>query len=235
MRYIQATLFPEFSDVGGFDIGSVFFPSEHLSGNFIDGFFLDKTIYQFAFCTISAKGIQSSFVGSAIRTLLRTQPQAPGVPSAIITEVNSKLSKIISGVKFLASIMVIQINTRTGTALMSSAGGQPVFLYHKKKNRLISPQGERPQVGGVAEDVYRDLSIQMEPGDSLLLYTGAILEESSEPAGEKYGEQRLMENYLKVAESASREIVRSVAESVYEFINYSRQKDDIIIINIKKS
>ncbi len=235
MRYIQAMLFPEFSEVSGFDVGSAFFPSEQLSGNFIDGFYIDKNTYQFVMCDISAKGIHSSFVGSALRTLLRTHSTVHSVPSAVIAEVSSKISKIITGIKYLALMVVVRLNTKTGNALLSANGGQPVLVYHKKKNKCVYPHSERPAAGGAAEEIFRDISIQMEPGDCLLLYARGIADEVNETTGERYGESRLIDQYMKSVNLSSKEIVRSVAETIYEFINYAPQRDDIIIANIKRS
>jgi serine phosphatase RsbU (regulator of sigma subunit) len=72
---------------------------------------------------------------------------------------------------------------------------------------------------------------QLEPGDTLALYTDGVTEAFSE-AGEEFGEQRLVETLFDRGQLSAVELSQSVVDEVRAF-NTNEQHDDITLIVAK--
>ncbi len=97
IRDIQSRLFPKFDEIKDLDIKSAYLPAELMSGTFIDGILLDQSTYQLTACDISENFPASSFIGAAIRTIIRSDAAQKKVPSAMIESVISKIRNMVSG------------------------------------------------------------------------------------------------------------------------------------------
>jgi sigma-B regulation protein RsbU (phosphoserine phosphatase) len=72
---------------------------------------------------------------------------------------------------------------------------------------------------------------QLCPGDTLVLYTDGVTE-SSNHAGEEFGEERLLEILKQHRDLSSQELLAAVTGQVREFNPYE-QADDITLIVAK--
>jgi len=234
LRSIQASLFPKFENITGLDIGSVYLPAELMSGNFIDAMNIDDDQYQIVVCDISGYDAASSFAGGAIRTLLRTSTIKNPVPSALIEQINVKLSKIISAVRSLIFLTVYQINTKTGRAQMSSYGDINTIFFSKKKGKSLNINNTEIGKNLSKRLFIRDIAVQMEQGDILLFYSMGVKNATTEDGNTQYGEARLVEIVSKNIDSSSIDIVRELTGSISDFMNYSPLETDVILICIKK-
>ncbi|HRX48860.1 MAG TPA: SpoIIE family protein phosphatase [Spirochaetota bacterium] len=235
IRDLQAKLFPKFDDIEEMDIRSAYLPAEFMSGTFIDGFFVDKSTYTLAACDVSDYGPASSFVGAAIRTILRTENVQKMIPSAMIEKVDARLKSIVSGNTLNIYLTIYQINLKTGKATISSYGNITTLFYTKKRNGIIDLAATDTGRLFNNRGFFRDLSISLEPGDALLYYTRGLTLARKEHSDIEFGIERLKNAYRENIDSGSLDIVHSIIESVYEFTDYSQMEEDIILVSMKRS
>ncbi len=235
LRHIQAKLFPKFGKVEGLDIASVYLPVELMSGNFVDAFYLDPSLYQITACNVSGFDASSAFTGSAIRTLIRSFSSKNVVPSALIDLVNGKLQKIITDVHFLIYLVTIQVNPATGRVKMSSLGDIDTIFYSAAKKKTFSLNRSSIGMELAKRVTLKDINIQLDPGDTLLYFSTGVKQATTEDGSKQYGEERLAENLLRAAGNASVEIVHGITQEIYEFSNYSPLDNDMILVAIKRS
>lgn len=234
IRDLQAKLFPKFDDIEEMDIRSAYLPAEFMSGTFIDGFFVDKSTYTLAACDVSDYGSASSFVGAAIRTILRTENVQKMIPSAMIETVDARLKGIVSGNTLNIYLTVYQINLKTGKVTISSYGNITTLFYTKKRNGIIDLAATDTGRLFNNRGFFRDLSISLEPGDALLYYTRGLTLARKEHSENEFGIERLKNVYRENTGADSLDIVHSIIESVYEFTDYSQMEEDIILISMKR-
>jgi len=72
---------------------------------------------------------------------------------------------------------------------------------------------------------------QLNPGDTLMMYTDGVTESFHEDE-EQFGEERLLRTIMKHRDSAPRELIARVVEEVQKF-NPHEQQDDITLIAAK--
>ncbi len=237
IRDIQVKLFPKFDDIKELDIRSAYLPAEFMSGTFIDGIFLDKSTYQLTACDVSEYGQVSSFIGSAIRTIIRNDAQQKKVPSVMINSIMSKIKNMMSGTSGSNNIFltIYQLNIKTGKVIISSYGNITTLFYTKKRNGLIDLASTETGKLFANRNFIKDMSINLEPGDALLYYTRGVKKAKAENSETEYGLDNLKNEMKSNIESGSLEIVHSIIESIYQFTDYAQIDEDIILIAIKKN
>jgi sigma-B regulation protein RsbU (phosphoserine phosphatase) len=235
MRQMQAMLFPTFDNVTGLDIGAVYLPSNLMSGNFVDAFYVNEETYQVTACVVMGYDATSSFVGSAVRTLVRSLSTANLSPSNLIDLLVQKLSKLVTGVTAMVNICVYQLNVKTGRLSMSSYGALDSILFIAKKKNAI--QLNETQIGKelMKRSVYKDITMVLDSGDFLLFYSKGVLNAETEDGSQTFGISNLWDKIKTGIELTSKEHVQNISQSVFEFINYAPIKDDILILKIKKN
>lgn len=191
IRDLQAKLFPKFDDIKEMDIRSAYLPAEFMSGTFIDGFFVDKNTYTLAACDVSNYGPASSFVGAAIRTILRAENIQKMVPSAMIEKVDSRLKGIVSGNTLNIYLSVYQINLKSGKTTISSYGNITTLFYTKKRNGVIDLAATETGKLFNNRGFFRDITVNLEPGDALLYYTRGLMFAKKDNSDIEFGVENL--------------------------------------------
>jgi serine phosphatase RsbU (regulator of sigma subunit) len=234
MRYIQSQLFPKFVNIEGFDISSVYLPVDLMSGNFIDAMFIEPNTYQIVTCNVAGYDAAASFAGASIRTLVRSFSSAASVPSVLIQNIKDKMKSVISEISQNIFLTVYQLNIKTGAAKVSSLGGLTTFLYTKKSSRILNLK-ETP----VGEDIskrgaLKDISLNLDSGDAFLFYSNGVKSATSEDGRQLFGDSGILQSFKENSETSAMDTVHGMVQSIYEFTNYSKLEDDIILICIKK-
>jgi phosphoserine phosphatase RsbU/P len=235
MRQIQAMLFPTFDNVKSLDIGAVYLPSKLMSGNFIDAFYISEEVYQVTICVVSGYDATASFVGAAVRTLVKALASPNLTPSNMIDVLVQKLTKLVLGVTAMVNICVYQINVKTGRLSISSYGALDTILYVAKKKNAIHLNDTQIGKDLLKRTAYKDLTFILEPGDSILFYSKGVLSAETEDGSQTFGISNLWDKIKTGIELSSKDHVQSISQSIFEFINYAPIKDDILILRVKRN
>lgn len=233
MRDINAKLFPKFENIENLDIASAYLPADLMTGNFIDGFFIDDDLYQIVACDVSGYDAASSLAGAAIRTLVRSEASTKGVPSAMIETIIRKVKHILTGINALIYLSIYQINIRTGKATISSYGDITTLFYNKKKNGFLSLKDTKIGQLLSKRNFYKDISFMLSPNDSLLFYSNGVISAPSEDGEALFGETKLKSRFVQSNSESSVDRIHGMIEDIYEFTNYSPLEKDVILICIK--
>ena len=81
-------------------------------------------------------------------------------------------------------------------------------------------------------DEVQTSSVQLDSGDSLLLFTDGVVEAHNDEM-KMFGEKQLMESFKKRKELKAKQIVDELIEEVAFFAGGSPQYDDLTLIVIK--
>ncbi len=234
MRNMQAKLFPKFNTVKELDIASIYLPVELMSGNFLDARHLDENTYQIVACDVTGYDASSTFTGAAIRTLVTSFSSKKMVPSALVELIMDRLKKMISGIHALIYLTVYQIDTSNGRVRVSSFGDVNTIYYSGKQKKLADLS--KTQIGQdlSKRNMAKDIFFTLEPGDAILYYSNGAIHATTEDGSSQYGLGKLAQHYLANIESPSIELAHEIADTIYEFTNYSPLEEDILMVCIKR-
>lgn len=234
MRNIQAKLFPNFKDIQGLDLASVYLPSDKITGNFIDGTFLDQDTYQLVVCDVSSYHSYSSYIGAVLRTIITTYASKKFVPSSLIELIIDKFKKTMKGIETGIYISIYQLNKKSGKIVFSSFGEITTLFFNSTKKNAVNLKESTMGKEMSERKSVKDLSFNLGEGDILLHYARGLVNVSTPDGRNMYSESRLMDIFKKYSGASSLDIVHAITESIYEFSDYAQIRDDIILISIKK-
>jgi len=235
IRGIQAALFPKMEHIDNYDTAAIYLPVEQMSGNFIDAFFIDPSMYQVAVCDITGYDATSSFIGASLRTLIRSLPGNRKTPSGLIEAILTRLSNVLSTIKTKLNFTVFQLNTNTNRLQISSYGSLNTIYYTSSKNGIIHLN--RTDIGNELSRKMglRDISLALDPGDTVLYYSRGVINASTDNKSRFYDESMLAAQFLREINATPMEISHSIIESLYTFAGYHPLDDDITLFCLTRS
>ncbi|MFW6005416.1 MAG: PP2C family protein-serine/threonine phosphatase [Desulfonatronovibrionaceae bacterium] len=148
-----------------------------------------------------------------------------------MTRVNNDLSRDNPKSMFVTMIVGI-LNIRTGRVRYANAGHNlPVVIHSSGECSFV--QGISGPVAGAMEGIeYKELSLDLEPGDGLFLYTDGVTE-AMNPDKELFSDERLLKDVCGAGTTDTREMVGLIRKKVKDFAQEASQSDDITMLMLR--
>ena len=93
--------------------------------------------------------------------------------------------------------------------------------------------GSGPLLGAFADLALPECSVDLEPGDMLILYTDGVTDARS-PSGERFEEGRLFAAIESARGGSAQDVVRSIADAVGFFAARTEPADDITVVAVRR-
>jgi sigma-B regulation protein RsbU (phosphoserine phosphatase) len=121
-----------------------------------------------------------------------------------------------------------------------SAGHNPILLYRSGSKEVVSinatgmPLGIPATLGESFNERLKEVSIKLEPGDLLLMYTDGITE-ATDRDNNQYGQERLQsflrERIIRADQSESvADMSQAIVSEIDDFSGFTTQNDDMTFI-----
>ena len=140
----------------------------------------------------------------------------------MFTEANEALCEGNSSCTFVTA-WAGELNVNTGHLTFVNAGHNPPVVHRGGRCEYLKTRPS-PALGAMEGVTYRVDDITLEPGDAIYLYTDGIVEQP-DPAGELYGEGRLL-GLLSRNVRQRGEILKTVLADVHRHAAGAEQADD---------
>ncbi|MEO5989297.1 MAG: PP2C family protein-serine/threonine phosphatase [Candidatus Eisenbacteria bacterium] len=230
-RIQESFLLSEFPQSPRIEMHAVNLSSKEVSGDFYDVVSRGDAGFLLAVADVSGKGVPAALLSSMLQASLRTQAQGVRSMAEIMTNINTLVcQRSITGqfaTFFLAAVDEPEMRLR-----YTNAGHNFPVLLRASGERMLLEQGGL--VVGMMEGLpYEEASIDLQPGDRILLYTDGVSEAQS-PTGEMFGEERLYA--LLESQPASlpaRELVDRVLNGLRAFLAGAEPGDDITVMALR--
>jgi sigma-B regulation protein RsbU (phosphoserine phosphatase) len=182
---------------------------------------------------VAGKGIHSSLLMVMIRTLLHLTTITTKNIGTVLTWVNRGITGKIEMDHF-ATLALAEVDLETGQIQYSSAAHQNALIVRKKTSTSEMLEMESVPIGVDRKTEYTATNLQLEPGDTFVMYTDGILE-AMNIQGKQYGKKRLGDVILRNAGQTAKDLAVTVRSDVQDFIGQARQHDDqsILIMRLK--
>jgi len=156
--------------------------------------------------------------------------------NAVLTELNRLANT--HGFDALTTAVLASYCLRDGRLYFSNAGHPPVLLQRKRSRvwqRLEvpeTPDAANLPLGVLAGARYSQLSLPLEAGDRIFLYTDGVLE-CSNTEGQEFGEERLLDSLARSSALPLREVKRSVLQNLTEHRGDQDVEDDVTFLIVE--
>ena len=182
-REIQKVLVPDdIPQIEGYSITGSYTPMLEVGGDFFQVIPNDDGSAIVAIGDVSGKGIKAGMNVSMIVGVLRAEAGTTS-PAEMLGSLNRCLVGRMSG--GFATGVVFRIDT-DGTVTFANAGHLAPFL-----NGQEFPLEASLPLGLIAYSDYSEVTMQMQPGDLLTLYTDGVLEATNPDTKEMFGFERM--------------------------------------------
>jgi len=222
--------FPEDSDK--MDIAASMTPAKDVGGDFYDFFRIDDDRIGFVIADVSGKGIPAAIFMAVSRTLIRATGVRGGSPADCITYSNKLLADESVDCMFVTVFYGI-FNTKTGEISYCNAGHNPPYILKRSGQVEALPMSQDPMVGAIAGIDYHEATLQLDHGDSLVMFTDGVTE-AMNAQNEEFGEERLEDTLSEVVLHNCQQIVEAIKSDVAAFVGDAEQSDDITVLALKR-
>ncbi len=195
---IQESLLPAAPPAGGLaELAWSFHFAEQVGGDFFDWVRLTPDEWGIAIADVSGKGIPAALFMAKATADFRRLSKVGRPPKDVCAELNDSLVAGGTAGLFLTLIYAV-LNYKKRVFTFAVAGHEAMIYYHaqEKRARYIGKDGG-PPLGLFEGTVYSDETLELTPGDMLILYSDGVREQRN-PQKEEFGPERL----LKTVEDA---------------------------------
>ena len=166
------------------------------------------------------------------RTLIRATGIRGVRPAECITYSNELLARESANYMFVTVFYGIY-NITTGEVSYTNAGHNPPYLMKADGRIEQLPMSKDLVVGALDDFQFSEETLQLEHGDTLMLYTDGVTE-AVNLSNEEFGEKRLEDTLRQVAPQSCQQMIDAVKTSVSDFAGEAEQSDDITMLAIKR-
>ena len=231
-RRIQASILPKrVPQYADFDMAGDSRPAETVGGDFYDYIPVTPEIFDLVVADASGHGLPAALQVRDVHVGLRMGLTRDFKVSRTVERLNTIInrSKLVS--KFV-SLFIAELETN-GNLIYSNAGHVPPFIIHADAE--IEYLREGGMVLGPSPDAtYRRGFAQLQPGETLVLYTDGITECPHHTSGEEFGVARLQRLIIKHAHLPAKEIVDTVFRAVARFAGATIPSDDQTLVVVRR-
>lgn len=222
---LQIAMLPtEFPSHPQYQMFGIMSPAREVGGDFFDYLVLDARRLLVAIGDVSGKGVPAAFFMVLARALLQNAAAAGQPPAAILSHVNDHLGRN-NPMSLFVTVFCGILDTGTGEFCYSNGGhNPPLRLTADGDVETLRPTGDMA-LGILEGETYNEASLVLGPGDSLLLYTDGLTEVFS-PAGDLFGEARLIQALRRTRGLSMQALVVDILQSMETFAAGLEPPDD---------
>ena len=230
---ILPRIFPPFpEEANTLDIAADMNAAKDVGGDFYDFFRIDNDRIGFTIADVSGKGVPAAIFMAVARTLIRATGIRGVSPAECMTYINALLSQESVNYMFVTVFYGIY-NIRTGEVTYSNAGHNPPYLMKADGTVVELPLSKDIVAGAIYDYEFTEDTLQLEKGDTLLLFTDGVTE-AIDKDEKDYGDERLRKLLGQCSKLSCQEIVDKVKADVKAFVGEAEQSDDITLLALKR-
>lgn len=201
-----------------------------VGGDFYDVFDCGDGNWAAVVGDVCGKGPEAAAVMGLARHTLRAVARFERKPSALLRELNRALLEQSVEERFCTVCHLRLRPSRDHLRVTLCSAGHPLPLLLRRDGRLSSV-GETGQLLGVFPEVSLvDTVVDMEPGDTLLIYTDGATEQRRDPVA---GEKRLRDAFAASFGRSAEATAAGVEKALRAARGSSPQRDDVALLVIR--
>jgi len=204
-------------------------PAQIVGGDYFDFFRFQDGSHGIAIGDVAGHGVSASLHMASVQALLRSMIPTSDAPHEVVGHVNRLLIHNVRFTNFVA-LFLGAFDPETYTLTYCNAGHIPPLLLTKGRVMWLGPTGAA--IGLVEDMPYRLETLELQPGDVLLLCTDGVTE-AENTAGEQFGGERLAAAAMERRESSARDLVQGIRQALETFSAGQPLADDVTIVAYK--
>jgi sigma-B regulation protein RsbU (phosphoserine phosphatase) len=207
-------------------------PANTVGGDYFDVIDLGEKHLAIAVGDVAGKGMPAALLMALLQGSLRTLLSAGLRGEELVAKLNAHLCVNIPSNR-LITFFYAELDCATGSLRYVNAGHNPPFLLaaHAPTLRLAATA---MALGVTTETDFPQMTLELERGDRLVLYTDGVTE-AENAADQEYGEGRLQAWLEANRDEAGRPLIDGVIREVLAFCGTARPRDDMTLMCLERT
>jgi len=235
---IQQSFLPDtIAQIEGYDIAARSVMAKEVGGDFFDIIPLEvvplgRGQLGIMIADVSGKGIPAALFMALSRIVVRVNATWYGKqPAAAIRDANTIIANDSKSGMFV-TLFYGFLDSADHTLTYVNAGHNPPIHFRAADSTLSDLAATGIAMGALPDAAYSQESVEMLPGDILVLYTDGITEAENKDL-EMFGLERLERLILASSQVPANELIQEILAAVRSFTGDHPQSDDITLMVIR--
>jgi sigma-B regulation protein RsbU (phosphoserine phosphatase) len=229
-RNMQSVLLlREAPKIDGLDIAIRHRAAREITGDVYDIFEQDADYTVFTFGDVSGKGVAAALYGAMVGGLLRTIAHRRRSPAALLRLLNRILRERIVEARYVTLTVLVWERAKQ-RFVMANAGASPPMIC--RKGEILKPKVEGVPAGLLDNRVYEELTVEVQRGDLIMLYSDGITDQPG-LKDEEYGRGHLSRSLRRVCGKDPEVVADQILADLDAFAEGAPRFDDQTLIVLK--
>ena len=229
------------SDVPGVRVAALTIPSQRIDGDFYDFFNHRDTCLDVIVGDVMGKGIPAALLGAATkshflqalsRLISLSDPGTLPEPKEIVTLAHSEMVRRLIELESFVTVCYARFDLVRRLLTIVDCGHTTTIHYQARTGASRLLQGENLPLGVSEQEIYDEITAEIEPGDVLLFYSDGLTETRND-AGELFGIERLADCVSRHGQLEPRELIERIRLAAVAFANAERFGDDLTCVAVR--
>jgi sigma-B regulation protein RsbU (phosphoserine phosphatase) len=222
-RRVQSDLQPKPNSISRLvEFAALAIAADHVGGDFYDVFELDSGKLAIVLGDVSGKGISAALLVSVLQGAIRSSTASQH--DLACERINRMLCERTASERF-ATLFWGVFDPQSNTLRYVNAGHAAPMLVRKDRNRVDRLAEGGPILGCLPQARYLAGEVEVNDGDTLILYTDGVSEAANERA-EQFGEERVMQTLASTIDVTPASLCEQLNEEVTAFAGAERSAED---------
>jgi sigma-B regulation protein RsbU (phosphoserine phosphatase) len=228
-REIQSWLVPsQAPEVAGADIAFATRPQNSVAGDYYDAFYPDPQNPErlvVVIADVAGKSVPAALLMATLQASLRTIAGEGAPVAELVTRLNRYASAYsLDGRRFTTAVLCEYEPVSRRLTYVNAGHNAPIL---RRANGAL----EKLETGGLplgikVDAAYQTASLELRPGDALILFTDGVIE-AFNASGEEFGNERWLQTIRGLPDWNGHLCLKYLMERVDQFVGATRQADDI--------
>lgn len=230
---VQRRLYPSQAQLlSHFEYSGACKPARTVGGDYFDFIGLGAGRLAVALGDVSGKGVQAALLMASLQG--RVQSLAPGAGGDLggfVGRLNRRIWESTSDSRYATFFYSVLDDARRQVGFVNAGHPAPLLFRGVGEPPVRLSQGGTA-LGFFPDSRYSHQLLNLQPGDTILMFTDGVLE-AVDGRGEEFGEERLLRLAGERLDESAAGLQASVLEAVEKFSAGTSQTDDITVVVVR--
>jgi phosphoserine phosphatase RsbU/P len=213
--------------IHGLDLAGYNAPCRTVGGDYYDFFEYPNGNVAMVLGDVSGKGMAASLMMMGLQARAQVLIDEPDNLAATITRLNRITALNCPPARFITLFLCI-LDSKTGELVYTNAGHNSPIILRKAGGYSTLTEGG-PPLGILPDCVYDEFRVQLQPGDTLIIYSDGVTEASS-PQDEEFEIENLSRTAIALGDIPAKDLISGIIEEISKFTVGAPPADDVTLI-----
>jgi serine phosphatase RsbU (regulator of sigma subunit) len=230
---LQADMWPgALPAIPGFDCAAASLPAAGVGGDFYDVFALDAGTWGILLGDVSGKGVAAGLVATALQGRVQTAARhARLAPAPLAAAINDDVFGSTHGRRY-ATLVYGELDAGARELRLVNAGHGGIQLAQPAATETVTVAATGPALGLIEETAFEQVTLHLEPGTGLVLFTDGV-NEALDADDEEFGIERVASLMKAMQHRTAAEQTAALLDSVRRHRGVRQSQDDVTVMVVR--